>query len=262
MKLGFVGCGTIASSMVTGLCSSKGNAGPITVSPRNAQVAAALAARFANVHIAPANQAVLDACDVIVLAMRPQIALEVLSELRFRPDHQVVSLVALFPLERIRSLTNPATAVTRAAPLPSVALRQGPTVIHPPGQLAKALFDSLGTAIELSDEGEFDTFWTATAVMASFFGFANTVSDWMTRKGVTPENARLYVGQMLSGLAATSSTAPDLSFHALAEEHQTRGGLNEQVLQLITRDGSFAALDRALDAVLKRLRAGPPGAAS
>jgi len=60
MRLGFVGCGTITSSMVTGLCST-GSAGAITVSPRNAQVAAGLASRFANVQVAPTNQAVLDA---------------------------------------------------------------------------------------------------------------------------------------------------------------------------------------------------------
>jgi pyrroline-5-carboxylate reductase len=255
MKLGFVGCGTITSAMVTGLCSAR-DAGAIIVSPRNAKVAADLAFRFANVQIAPTNQAVLDACDVVVLAVRPQIAPAVLSELRFRPDHTVLSLIASLPLGHVRSLTTPATGVTRAVPLPSVALRQGPTALYPPSQPIKALFDALGTAIELDDEDEFDAFATATATMASFFSFASTVSVWMTRNGVAPENARTYVGAMLRGLAETSLATPGRDFAALAGEHQTPGGLNEQVLKLITRDGSFVELDRALDAVLKRLRAG------
>jgi pyrroline-5-carboxylate reductase len=261
MRLGFVGCGTITASMVTGLCSA-GSARPIMLSPRNAQVAAGLASRFTNVQVAPTNQAVLDASEIVVLAVRPQIASGVLSELRFRPDHQVVSLVATFPLERIRCVASPATLVTRAVPLPSVALRQGPTVIHPPSQPIKALFDILGTAIELADESEFDAFATATATMSSYFSFANTVSGWMTRHGVTAENARTYVGEMLRGLAATSLASPDRSFTALADEHQTPGGLNEQVLQLITREGSFVELDRALDAVLKRIQAGGRGQAA
>jgi pyrroline-5-carboxylate reductase len=255
MKLGFVGCGTIASAMVTGLCSV-GSAGQIMLSPRNARLAAGLASRFANVQIAPTNQAVLDACEVVVLAVRPQIASDVLSELRFRPAHHVVSLIATLPMAYIRSVTSPATLVTRAVPLPSVALRQGATALYPPGQPAKALFDALGTAIELDDESEFDAFTAATAIMASYFSFASTVSDWMTRRGVTPENARTYVGEMLRGLAATSLAMPDRSFNALADEHQTPGGLNQQVLKLITRDGSFVELDRALDAVLTRLQAG------
>jgi pyrroline-5-carboxylate reductase len=258
MRLGFVGCGTIASSMVTGLCSP-GSPGPIMLSPRNAQVAAGLASRFANVQVAPTNQAVLDASEVVVLAVRPQIAFGVLSQLRFRPDHHVVSLIATLPIEWLRSVTRPTELVTRAVPLPSVALRQGPTVIHPPSQPIKALFDILGTAIELDDESAFDAFAAATAVMASYFSFASTVSSWMTRHGVAAENARTYVGEMLRGLAATSLARPDRSFTALAEEHQTPGGLNEQVLQLITREGSFVELDRALDAVLKRIQAGGRG---
>src|SRR6266702_532682 len=82
--------------------------GRITVSPRNAQVAAGLASRFANVQVAPTNQAVLDACDVVVLAVRPQVASDVLSVLRFRADHHVVSVIATLPLEYIRSVTAPA----------------------------------------------------------------------------------------------------------------------------------------------------------
>lgn len=254
MRLGFVGCGTIASAIVTGVSSGR-DAGAIIVSPRNARVAADLASRFANVRIAPTNQAVLDACDVAVLAVRPQIAPGVLSELRFRPDHHVVSLIASLPLAYVQSVTAPASRVTRAVPLPSVALRQGPTAIYPPGQPIKALFDALGTAIELDDEHEFDAFATATATMASYFSFANTVSVWMTRNGVAPQKARSYVGAMLRGLAETSQATPGRDFAALAGEHQTPGGLNEQVLKLITRDGSFVELDRALDAVLRRLQA-------
>src|SRR6266702_1910245 len=145
MRLGFVGCGTITSSMVTGLCSA-GSAGPITVSPRNAQVAAGLASRFANVQVVATNQAVLDACDVVVLAVRPQIAASVLPQLRFRADHHVLSLIAAVPLQYLKSAVAPVASVTRAVPLPSVAHRQGPTAIYPAQPSVKALFDALGTA--------------------------------------------------------------------------------------------------------------------
>ena len=65
---------------------------------------------------------------------------------------------------------------------------------------------------------EFDAFTTTTAIMASYFSFASTVSGWMTRNGVAPENARSYVAEMLRGLAATSLAMPHRSFTALAEE--------------------------------------------
>jgi len=254
MTLGFVGTGTIAAAMIEGLCATP-DAGPIIVSPRNADIAADLAARFANVRIAESNQAVLDASDTVLLAVRPQIAAEVLGALRFRSEHKVVSLIAAVSLDYLRGAVAPAGQVIRAVPLPAVALRQGPTAIYPPDPEIRALFDKLGSAVALDNEGEFDTFTATTAVMASYFAFAGTVAGWMERNGIAADTARAFVGQMLSGLAGTASAAPDRSFVALADEHQTRGGLNEQVFRAISRDGQLADLDRALDGVLERLRA-------
>ncbi|PXA86921.1 NADP oxidoreductase [Nostoc sp. 3335mG] len=250
MKLGVIGVGTIASAMVDGLRASGWDA-PIILSPRGADMAAALAARHADVRLADTNQAVLDACDLVVLAVRPQIADEVLAALRFRPDHHVLSLIAAVSLDHLRDRVAPATHVTRAVPLPAVAMRQGPTAIFPQDDAVVALFDRLGTAFVLHEEAEFDIFSAATATMASYFAFAGTIARWMEQGGVAVGTARAFVGRMLGGLAVTG---PDRDFAELADEHQTRGGLNEQVVRLVAPDGSFAALDSALDAVLARLR--------
>lgn len=253
MRLGFVGTGTIAAAMIEGLATGPG-CEPILISPRNAKIAADLAGRFANVTVAENNQAVLDGSDMIVLAVRPQIAAEVLSKLRFRADHHVVSLVAAVTLDFLHKLVAPAATVTRAIPLPPVARRQGPTTLYPPDAVAKALFDRLGVAIALEDERSFDAFSSATAVMAAYFAFAHTVTGWMERHGVRAEQAHTFVRQMLEGLA---SAPADQGFAELAREHQTKGGLNEQVFDAITRDGILPDLDGALDGILARLRAAP-----
>ena len=99
MKLGFVGTGALSSAIVTGLKSLPGETTPVVVSPRNEEIAADLAARYPDVRIAADNQAVVDQCDTVMLAVRPQIAREVLKELRFQPDHHVVSLIATISRE-------------------------------------------------------------------------------------------------------------------------------------------------------------------
>jgi len=253
MRLGFVGTGTIAAAMIEGLASQPG-CEPILVSPRNAEVAAGLATRFSNVTVAESNQAVLDGSDMVILAVRPQIAAEVLAELRFRPDHHVVSLTAAVTLDFLRKRAAPAATVTRAIPLPPVARRQGPTTLYPPDEQAKALFDRLGMGIVLEDEASFDAFSSATAVMAAYFAFAHTVSAWMERNGVPGHQAHAFVRQMLAGLA---SAPAQQDFAELAREHQTKSGLNEQVFETVTRDGILPDLDGALDAILARLRAAP-----
>ncbi len=94
MNLGFIGTGEIAVAMVTGFCTAEPRPERITVSPRNADKAAALAAAFPEVEVAADNQAVVEASDWLVLAVLPLVAEEVLASLRFRPDQKVVSVLA------------------------------------------------------------------------------------------------------------------------------------------------------------------------
>jgi pyrroline-5-carboxylate reductase len=252
MRLGFIGCGTITAAIVTGL-SSSGHAEAIVVSPRNAQVAASLASRFANVTVAATNQAVLDGCDVVVLAVRPQILAAVLPELRFRPDHQVISLVPVTSLACLRTATAPASVVTRAVPMPMVARRQGPTAIHAATPVARRLFEALGSTIELTDEKSFDAFTAETALMATYFRLLETAAKWLGEQGVAADQADRYVRQLFWGLAATAMASPERSLGELVEEHQTRGGLNEQVRAHLESKGMFTELANALDAVQARL---------
>jgi len=254
MKLGFVGTGAITTAIVTGLSSASPDQPTIRLSPRNARAASELAIRFPHVLVASSNQDVLDSSDIIVLAVRPQVAANVISELRFRPDHRVISLISTFSLANISAFVAPATKVTRAVPLPSVAHRQGPTAIYPPDRLVADLFGRLGTAIEVETENEFDALSTATATIASYFAFGDTVASWLTRHGVSHPKARDYVARIFHGLVNAAVDAPERSLRSFADEHATRGGINEQVLNYLVERGVFEDLSQALDAVLHRIR--------
>lgn len=255
MNLGFLGTGTITSSIVTGLQSAV-CAHPVRVSPRNAQVAADLARRFPAVSIAASNQAVLDASDVVVLAVRPQVARSVLSELRFRPAHHVISLVGAFPLAAISELVRPAGVVTRAVPLPATAKRRSPTAIYPRDPLALELFALVGSAFEVDTETEFNALCTVTSTMATYFAFAGSITSWLVSRGLEEAKARSYVAYVFSGLSDTALEAPERSFDLLACEHATPGGLNEQVRRHLAERGLFNAVSEGLDAVMRRVTAG------
>eukprot|EP01035_Chromulina_nebulosa_P060444 gene60444-82701_t len=156
MRMGFVGTGEITRAIVTGLARTDLASTPIVLSPRNAAVAAGLAGRFANVTVAPDNQAVLDNADLVFLAIRPQIVEEVVRALRFRADHHVVSLVAATPLDRLTTWIDAPVRLGQAIPLPFVATLNGATAIHPPDAVVAGLFSKLGTAIEVASKAEYD----------------------------------------------------------------------------------------------------------
>jgi pyrroline-5-carboxylate reductase len=255
MKLGFAGTGAITTAIVTGLNASDGPKDTILVSPRNAEVSAALAARFSNVKVAASNQDVLDGSDVVVVAVRPQVADEVLSQLKFRPDHHVISLMAIIPLEKVAAMVAPARKIVRAIPLPMVADRCGPTPIYPPDPLAAALFNRLGTVIEAKSAEQFSAFSAATATMAPYFAFAGEIAEWLARHDVPAGDARRYVATVFQGLANIAVNMPEHGYAELAAEFATRGGINEQAAKHLRDTRALASLSAALDAVLKRIKA-------
>jgi len=253
MRIGFIGTGTITSAIVSGLNASDSTAFTFLLSPRNAGVAASLASAFENVTVAASNQAVLDGCDIIVLAVRPQVAVDVLGSLRFRPDHHVISLMALISIERVQAMVAPATRVVRAIPLPMVAARAGMTVIYPDDSTARAIFNHVGSTIALESPEHFNAFSTATATMAPYFAFAGEVTDWLIRQGVPSTTARSYVGGVFHGLATIAANPSAEPFPTLAEKFATAGGINEQVMAHLTRVGALKAVSDALDGVLDRM---------
>jgi pyrroline-5-carboxylate reductase len=253
MRVGFIGTGTITSAIVSGLNSLGSTTFTFLLSPRNAGVAASLASAFDNVTVAASNQAVLDGCDTIMLAVRPQVAVDVLESLRFRPDHHVISLIALIPIERLQVLVAPATRVVRAIPLPMVATRAGVTAFYPDDSTARAIFNQLGSTIALESPEHFNAFSTATATMAPYFAFAGEVTDWLTRQDVPPTTARSYIGGVFHGLATVAANPSAQPFSTLAEKFATAGGINEQVMAHLTRVGALKAVSDALDGVLHRM---------
>lgn len=253
MHIGFIGTGTITSAIVSGLNTLDSTSFTFLLSPRNAGVAASLASAFGNVTVAASNQAVLDGCDNVVLAVRPQVASEVLGSLRFRPDHHVISLMALISVEHVQALVTPATHVVRAIPLPMVAMRAGVTVLYPDDATARTIFNQLGSTIALDSPEHFNAFSTATATMAPYFAFAGEVTDWLTRQGVPATTARSYIARLFHGLAGVATGSSAESFPTLTRKFATAGGINEQVLAHLTQVGALKAVSDALDGVLDRM---------
>lgn len=255
MKLGFIGTGALTSAVVCGLKSHADNSVPVLLSPRNPQIAADLASLYRDVRVAADNQAVLDECDTIMLAVRPQVAREVLSALRFRHDHHVVSLIATLSREDVAGLTAPAARVTKALPMPMIAQRQGATLIHPSDPDMADFFGRLGKVIATDDADEFDALSVVTATFATYFKYLDTVHGWLKDRGVADAKASYYIATIYKALAHAPDTASDPGFIHLAEEYATLGGINEQILRELMARGMFDAFTESLSGVHRRILA-------
>jgi pyrroline-5-carboxylate reductase len=253
MTLGFIGTGALTSAVVTGFMSSGNSVQAVLLSPRNAAISTDLAARYLDVRVAQDNQAVLDGSETVMLAVRPQVAPEVLQVLRFRNDHHVVSLMATISRDEIVSICAPAERVTRALPMPMIAHKLGATIIFPPDPDIATFFGALGKAIEVESEHEFDALSVATATYATFFRYLDTIQDWLERHDVASDKARDYIATLFMALAHAPEAAPTSKFTDLAKEYATRGGINEQVLNELDSQGVFRLFAESLDSVHLRV---------
>jgi pyrroline-5-carboxylate reductase len=256
MAYGVLGVGAIGAAIVTGLCENVDDAPDVLLSPRNAGIAAGLAQRFASVDVTADNQAVVDGAPVVIVCVRPQVAQTVLAELRFPADRVVISTMAGVPVNALQRLVAPATDVARVIPLPSVALREGITPVHPPNATATALFDRLGETVELADVRAFDAFSASTATIAAHFAYLNTIAAWLESQEIPAPAATRYVASMFAGLA--EATRRGECFEQLAREHATGGGINEQFLNELEHSGTFEQVSRSLQRVLGRLQPARP----
>jgi pyrroline-5-carboxylate reductase len=257
-KLGFIGTGNITAALVEGFCTLPGCVYDITVSPRNAAKAQFLAARFAPVQVAGDNQAVVDTSEIVFLALRPQIAESVLRELRFQEDQTIVSLIGATAVARVRDMVGPARTVFRAVPLPSAAQHVGPIILYPENQTLGGFLGQVGTLYAVGEEKHLSILAAVTALISPFFTLLEETAHWTRDAGLDGPTAHSYTAAIFHALANQALNMPGTSFSELATEAATPGGLNEQALGVIRKQGGYAPFLAALDAIAVRLGVEPP----
>lgn len=98
--------------------------------------------------VASDNQSVIDGSEAVFLAIRPQIAEEVIRPLVFRRGQRVISIIAATERQTLLERIGTDVHLTQAVPLPFVEDRESVTAIFPPDEFTAARFDSLGTAVQ------------------------------------------------------------------------------------------------------------------
>jgi pyrroline-5-carboxylate reductase len=252
-RVGFIGVGTIAEALITGMCASGEQRATFLLSPRNADTAKRIAGRFSFVEVARDNQAVIDGSGIIFLAVRPQVAANVLGTLKFRPDHRIVSLIATFDVARLRTLVAPAGTITRATPLPAVARRLGPLTLYPPVPEIVKLLEGLGQLVQLQNEADLNAYWAVTGLMGSYLGLLDEIAGWLARKNLEEAQVFPLVAAMFEALAVTAAERSGDGFDRLVVEHSTPGGLNEQAYRELKAAGWTRLISQTLDLLHARI---------
>jgi pyrroline-5-carboxylate reductase len=253
MILGFIGTGGITEAIVKGLCNHGGHDTPILVSRRNRDRSRRLAEAFDLVEVVDDNQDIVDRSDWIVISVLPGQALDLLSSLRFRDDHLVISLPAGITLDTVAERIRPATRVCRAIPMPPVEFGLGPTPVCPPNSGVQALFNGIGAAVAVEDERQFTALAASTAIMATFFDWIASNASWLESQNVPAKEAAFYTTSVFHALAAMAARVDAESLRRISQDCLTPGGLNEQVLNAARAAGVIETIQNEIGRVMERL---------
>ncbi len=253
MKLGFIGTGKIASSVITGICNSDIKFEKIIISPRNKVTAKSLKKKFKKIIIAKNNQEVLDKTNWVFLSITPKVGEKIIKDLRFKTHQTVVSFISTINLSKLKKMIRVKSTIVRAIPLPPISLKKGPIPICPPNKKVKIFFDKIGSTIEIKNEKLSKNFWATSGMMASYYDILRTMSNWLIKKGIKRHDAQKYITSLFLALSedAVVNSKKDLKF--LVKESQTPKGLNEQGLKEMTKKSVYKSVINTLNSIYKRL---------
>jgi len=253
MNLGFIGTGTIASSVITGIFKSKIFFKKIYISKRNKTNSQKLKKKYNKVIIAKTNQEIIDKCDWIFLSITPDVGNKIIKELKFKLNQTVISFISTITLSELKKAIKVKAQIIRAIPLPPISLKKGPVPICPPNKKVKAFFDKIGTTVEIKNEKSSINFWSTSGMMAPFYQLLSSMTDWLVKKGVKRSNAQKYITSLFLALSEDAVVNSKKDLKNLVKESQTPKGLNEQGVKELTKAGFYKSLEKTLNSIHKRL---------
>lgn len=245
MRLGFLGTGEIAAAMLRGL---RGQDHDILISPRNAGMAATLAAELPGVTIAP-NEDVVAGSDVVFLCLMARVATDLLPTLPFRADQTIISVMVDAPLAKLRALCAPATNIAITIPLPPIADGGCPLPVYPASPVLEQLFGAKNPVLPLRDEVALQAHLGVSALCSPILDQILTAKDWLADYTGDATSAEAYVATMLRCYLPARAKGGEVATALSALS--TEGGLNATLRAAMVPAKS--TLTQALDGFQQRL---------
>lgn len=225
----------------------------VVLSPRNRERAALLQAQFPDrVSVAASNQEVLDRSDWVALSVLPKQAEAVIKDLRFRPAHKVINLIADKPLPLLREWIGETAWMVHMIPVSFTARREGPIVLYPYNEEILTRLSPLGKFIVTDSLYEAHALAALSAVEASFCTLQNTFAAWAGQHGVKTGVAQRYLTSFFSAVSEHCAGMSVEEFLASSDQ-MTPGGLNWRVKTGLEEKGTFHHWAEALDLPMEML---------
>ena len=253
MRIGFIGTGRIASSVITGICKSSIKYEKIIISSRNKSISNKLKKNFKRITIEKENQKIIDKSNWIFLCVTPVVGEKIIKKLKFSSNQMIISFISTINLSNLKKFTKMKKNIVRAIPLPPISLKKGPVPIFPPNKKVKNFFNKIGSTIEIKNEKLSTNFWSISGMMASYYEMLKVMSNWLIKKGIKKNDAQKYITSLFLALSEDAVINSKKELKYLVKESQTPKGLNEQGLKEMSKQKVYNHIIKTLNSIHKRL---------
>lgn len=255
-KIGFIGSGNMAYSLIGGLTSTGMKGQNIWISDPSTEKMTPIASQF-SVNMTNSNIELVQSVDIIILAVKPQQLAQVCTEIaasvtKTRP--LVISIAAGVLSKDIESWLNKnqdkqsSLALVRCMPNTPALVQSGATALfankqvsHEQKTLAESILRAAGLTLWLENESDMDA---VTALSGSGPAYFFLVIDAMEKAGIqlglTEKTAHLLAIQTAFGaskMALESNDSPE----TLRKKVTSPGGTTEKAIGIL-QDGQLEAL--------------------
>jgi len=260
-KIGFIGGGNMASSLISGLIASGHSPQQLWVSDVNPDTLNALAKNL-KVNISASNDALINDVDVVVLAVKPQVLKAVAESAAAQIQQKkplVVSIAAGITQNSLSLWLGAGVAIVRCMPNTPALVLTGATALHANKNVtaeqrnqAENILRAVGISLWVDNESDLDA---VTAVSGSgpayYFLLMEAMEKAALEMGLSEHMARLLVQQTALGaakIALESSESPE----QLRQRVTSPGGTTQRAIETFQQGGFSELVGKALRAARDR----------
>ncbi|SIO42168.1 pyrroline-5-carboxylate reductase [Salinivibrio sp. ES.052] len=260
-SLSFIGAGNMARSIIAGLVDAGYPASAITASSPSAHPQDALATQY-GIQTTTDNLRACQQADVIVLAVKPQLMAQVLSDLSDVDwsSKMVISIAAGINVERLNQMAGTSLNLVRVMPnTPSLVgkgmsgLYASQGVTQRDQDYASSLMKAVGEVCWVDNEASINgVIAAAGSAPAYFFRFMEAMQQEAIRQGFTDQQARQLVQQAALGAAEMVAANSDTPLGELREQVTSKGGTTAEALRVFDQHKISDIVAHAMQAAVSR----------
>ncbi len=260
-KIGFIGGGNMAASLIGGLISDGTTPSQIRVADPNNHCTQPLQQQF-GITIAADNRALVEESDVVVLAVKPQVLREVCQQIAATVQNKhplIISVAAGIRIGDIDRWLGDDNAIVRTMPNTPALVQCGATALYANSrvddaqhEIAERIMRAVGLTQWLENEPMMDAVTALSGSGPAYFFLVIEALEQAGRKlGLSEESSRVLALQTAFGAAKMALESSESS-EELRRRVTSPGGTTERAIGILEEGDIRGLFEKALSGARDR----------